>query len=83
MKNLEITDHMGTGCILICENHFRKYLHQISKASENGAAIIIRDTRQKGCAVCKNIKACASPWDGPMSKIWSGIKYQAEKNESG
>jgi len=81
LKNLEITDHTGTGCVLMCEKHFKKHLIQISKASENGVAIIIRDSRLKGCAVCKNIKVDGSPWTGTMSKIWLGIKYQEGKNE--
>jgi hypothetical protein len=81
LKNLEITDCIGTDCMLMCEKHFKKYLNQISKASENGVAIIIRDSRVKGCAVCKNIKTSGSPWIGTMSKIWLSINCQESKNE--
>ena len=72
MKELEITDKFGTGKTLMCERHYKKFLPQISIASEHRVAVIIRNTTQKGCAQCLYEKAGASPWCGTMFKIWYG-----------
>ena len=85
MKALEITDDCGTGKILLCEKHFKQYLSKISKASENQVAIIIRNTRQRGCIQCAHRKSGDSPWCGTMFKIWRGLqKWERDngKNES-
>jgi hypothetical protein len=81
MKELEITDDCGTGKLLLCENHFKKYLSKISRASENQVAIIIRNTIQRGCVQCSHKKSGASPWCGTMFKIWRGLQRWERGNE--
>ena len=74
MKELEITDNVGSGKVLLCEKHYRKYLRQISIASENNVAIIISNTKKRGCAQCSRAKVGSSQWAGTMFKIWRAFK---------
>ena len=76
MKELEITDDIGIGSVLLCERHYDKYLRYISIASENQVAIIIRDTKKRGCVQCSYMKSGTSPWCGTMFKIWRGFNRQ-------
>ena len=81
MKELEITDKHGSGKTLMCERHYRKYLPQISLAAKNKVAVIVKNTKTRGCVQCLHEKLGTSPWCGVMFKIWRGNKSRKNEGE--
>ena len=82
MKALEITDDWGTDKTLMCEMHFEKHYQKISAASQKRVAIIVSDTKKKGCRFCAAKKAGFPPWSGAAFKIWRGYKKWLKDNEN-
>jgi len=70
MKFLDITDDYGAGTVLICEMHFKNHYHKIAAAALQGLAIIIIDSKRRGCRFCKAKNVGFSPWSGTMFKVW-------------
>jgi len=82
MKALEITDDAGTGNVLLCEMHFKKHYYKIAIASQKDVAVIITDTKAKGCGLCSESKSGPSLQADVMLKVWRGYKKWEKENEN-
>jgi hypothetical protein len=74
MKDIILTDCVGSEDVRMCEYHFKIYKKHMDKALEGGMNYSFSTSKERGCILCRRKKAGASRWCGPMFKIYRAMK---------